>query len=351
MFVNEMLFLVDKMSQTIGAVIIACSIGIGFLFFKYRNGMVFRIGLSIAVVASYAALAVDFFNYSHSVIGELYEVGIVGAIGFGIILVVIAGIYLNKTIIKPINKLIENSQHLAEGNLTVNLNEWHKKDEIGQLYDSFKLMISNLGPSLKNISVSSNTMNQVIHELASDVEEINASSEEITSITQQLSVGAQKQTDMVKLSLNQINDLNDVFKINLTDINGSASLIETIASQVNILALNASIEAARAGEYGRGFAVVAENIRQLSSNTKNTVDSVKTIVEKLESSMTTSIADIKKSMENLSAVANDTAIGSEEASAATEEQTATTEEINARTQEIASVATQLEEFVSRFQLD
>ncbi|MHA1989465.1 MAG: methyl-accepting chemotaxis protein [Candidatus Hodarchaeales archaeon] len=348
MFINDLFLLVDQMGQTIGAVIIASIVGIGFLFFKYRNGIVFRIGLSIAVIASYAALAVDFFNYSREIIGDLYDIGIVSAIGLGVVLVIIAGIYLNKTVIRPINKLIENSQKLAEGNLTINLDEWEKNDEIGKLYTSFKLMISNLGPSLQNISVSSTSMNHVIHELASDVEEINASSEEISAITQQLSVGAQKQTNMINLSLNQISELNDVFKTNLNDINGSASLIESIASQVNILALNASIEAARAGEYGRGFAVVAENIRQLSTNTKSTVDSVKTTVEKLESSMTMSIDEINKSMEKLSTVAKDTAIGSEEASAATEEQTATTEEINARTQEIANVATQLEEFVSRF---
>jgi len=63
--------------------------------------------------------------------------------------------------------------------------------------------------------------------------------------------------------------------------------ISAIAGQTNLLALNASIEAARAGEAGRGFAVVAEEINQLSNTTRNEIDKVNELVEKVMQSVNT----------------------------------------------------------------
>lgn len=60
------------------------------------------------------------------------------------------------------------------------------------------------------------------------------------------------------------------------------TIVKKVASQSNLLALNASIEAARAGEAGKGFAVVADQVRQLSSNTSESAEDIVRYVNELK---------------------------------------------------------------------
>lgn len=71
----------------------------------------------------------------------------------------------------------------------------------------------------------------------------------------------------------------------IVEINTAVTLIESIATQVNMLALNASIEVARTGEYVSGFAVVADNIRNLADDSKNSVNKVQTTIIYLKESL------------------------------------------------------------------
>ncbi|MCV6037116.1 methyl-accepting chemotaxis protein, partial [Escherichia coli] len=85
-------------------------------------------------------------------------------------------------------------------------------------------------------------------------------------------------TTILSNSQQSIGSLNQ----HVDKIGGAVNIIQEIAEQTNLLALNAAIEAARAGEQGRGFAVVADEVRTLAHRTQSSVQDVVGIIEKLK---------------------------------------------------------------------
>ncbi len=127
-----------------------------------------------------------------------------------------------------------------------------------------------------------------ITHIAAIVEELNASQEELASSMQEVTKNSEQAS---------------------VDVNNTTQIVDTvrrIATQTNLLGLNAAIEAARAGEQGRGFAVVAEEVRKLSDQSTTAVKSIGKMLEQMKSSMDLAIDNTQQTAINTQEQANAT---------------------------------------------
>jgi len=233
-----------------------------------------------------------------------------------------------------------------------------------------------------NLAEASQSLAEGATEQAGAVEELQAT---ITSITENIEksadqahesyVQAKQYADEADNSRVQMTAMVDAMtRINETskNIENIISEIEDIASQTNLLSLNASIEAARAGEAGRGFAVVADQIRQLAEqSTKSAVDTRKLIEGSLEEiaegnkaadkaaasieTVVEGIGKIAESARNVRQVSRDQATAMEQAeqgvnqiSEVVQANSATAQESSATSEELSAQAVSLDELISKY---
>ncbi|WP_299244447.1 methyl-accepting chemotaxis protein [uncultured Brachyspira sp.] len=175
-------------------------------------------------------------------------------------------------------------------------------DEWGEIANGLENTLSSLNKvvtvvknSAENVSIAANQvlignndLSQRTDSQASSLEETAASMNEMASAIKESAEGVSQSTSMVSeakeylskagiIVEDSVNKMNDVYESS-TKIMDITKLIENIAFQTNILALNASVEAARAGDQGRGFAVVASEVRNLAQNTQESVKNITALI-------------------------------------------------------------------------
>lgn len=144
-------------------------------------------------------------------------------------------------------------------------------------------MTTDISAQVENVAAMINDMVSLTNESGKHAQ---VSSEDLESL-------AQTAKTMSELSTEVENILSE-FKNEFEMVKNETGTIDDISNQTNLLALNASIEAARAGEAGKGFAVVAEQIRTLSTETRNSsgqISDALTRLDEISGKMTTSIEE------------------------------------------------------------
>lgn len=149
-----------------------------------------------------------------------------------------------------------------------------------------------------------NSMAAAVQQMVTTIDEISQTTHKAAEVVNQAADNSQQSRTFVDDTVSNIQSLSAVLAESnaeirsLSDhvgkIGGAVHIIQDIAEQTNLLALNAAIEAARAGEQGRGFAVVADEVRALASRTHQSTEEITNLVAAIQSQMTTVVDDIEQ---------------------------------------------------------
>jgi methyl-accepting chemotaxis protein len=309
----------------------------------------------------------------------------------GIVLSLLVSIFMARLIISPIKQTINGIKAISRGGLTNRVNI-KSDDEIGEIAKHFNESVDRLYDTITQVAKNSGFVSEAanmldkateqmatgVEQAASQVNSVATASEEMSTtsseIAQNCTVAAKSsekannaavtgesiihETVMVMNRINmRVKESSEIIKqlgVRSDQIGAVVELINDIADQTNLLALNAAIEAARAGEHGRGFAVVADEVRKLAERTteatKEIGDTISAMQKETKSAVNSmdegvreveaGVEETEKSGEALRDILkqiNTVATEINQIAVASEQQTATTNEIASNIQQISEV--------------
>lgn len=319
------------------------------------------------------------------VIGSQDQFRVLGRclVAFSLLVVVVAGILLFRTISTPLREAVDAMKKIADGDLTLVIDEG-QSDEFGELQNALRRMVNRLSRALAQVHHASSALVAAASQVASSAlamaqgtrdqaDSVNETASNLEQMTVSITSNAEicKKTERIasqgarnaELAGNAVVETQEKIKA-ITD---KISVVQDIAYQTDLLSLNAAIEAARTGASGKGFAVVAAQVRRLAEYSQTVAKDISglaslsvSVAERsgsLLSDLVPAIQETASLIQGVNSMSAKQAQGVEEINRAmvqvdrvTQRNSTTAEELRATSEELSRQASSLQSLMEFFKL-